>query len=261
MSDEPTPERLRKRAAVRVRKIRTGKWVRNMNDDEWDLYVSNCNLMGVPVKERESPWHVDEAESEASNVVPIHKGEDRVGVPEAGASGKDGDHRKRYNLKYAGRLGKRWSEIIQNVKDGHFTWEEFVASLTAEELARGQLMDKSGTFQGRPPSFVPRQFHDACVRELLGRGRVLYKENYVKAIQAMTEIASSKTAKESDRIKAATFVIERLEGKVPDRLEISAADPWETIISGIVSEADPEAIANAQSYLNRMDTSANGSDQ
>ena len=113
-------------------------------------------------------------------------------------------------------------------------------------------MDKNVTFVGRPPSYVPKAFHDACIRELLGRGRMLYKENYVKAIEAMTQIANSKTAKEADRIKAATFVIERLEGKVPDKLEISASDPWQQIISGIIAEVDEEQIANAQDYLNRV---------
>jgi hypothetical protein len=230
-----------------VRRIRQGIWIRDMSEEEYDMYVANCDMLNKPCRSQDGKTVT---EPEASNVVPLRG--DRVGVPESGASGEDGDHRKRYRMKYAGRLGKRWSEIVQSVQNGEYTWDDFVASLTPEELARGQLMDKNGGFAGRPPSYVPRQFHDACVRELLGRGRVLYKENYVKAIQAMTEIASSKSAKEADRIKAATFVIERLEGKVPDKLEISAADPWQQIISGIVSEVDEDAIASAQQYLNRM---------
>lgn len=250
MPDTMTPENAQKRRTRRLRKIRQGAWVREMTDDEWELYVANCNLLGKEIKPREGRANLEE---QPTNVVPLHKGEDRGGlVPEGGASAENGDHRKRYNLKYAGRLGKRWSEIIQGVKDGHFTWDEFVNSLTAEELARGQLMDKNGNFQGRPPSFVPKAFHDACIKELLGRGRVLYKENYIKAISAMSEIASSKTAKDADRIKAAIFVIERLEGKVPDKLEIGVTDPWQTIINGIIAEVDEEQISNAQQYLNRM---------
>lgn len=249
--------REQKKRSRRLRNIRRGQWVREMTDDEWDLYVANCDLLNKDVKARDGGPDTPAD----SNVYSIHTGKDTgVGVPEPGASGNDGDHRKRYNLKYAGRLGKRWSEIIQQVKDGHYTWDEFVGALTAEELARGQLMDKNGSFSGRPPSFVPKAFHDACIKELLGRGRILYKENYVKAIQAMTEIASSKTAKEADRIKAAQFVIERLEGKVPDRLEVSASDPWQQIISGIVAEVEEDQIANAQSYYNRMEDGAPSND-
>lgn len=231
-----------------MRKMRNGVFVRNMTDDEYQVYVGACDLLGKPCRSRDGR---ETTEPEATNVVQLHPG-DRVGIPEGGASGENGDHRRRYRMKYAGRLGKRWSEIIQAVQNGEYTWDDFVGSLTPEELARGQLMGKDGTFTGRPPNFVPRAFHDACVRELLGRGRVLYKENYVKAIEAMTAIANSPNAKEADRIKAATFVIERLEGKVPERLEIAAADPWQQVISGIIAEVEDNQIANAQQYLNRM---------
>jgi hypothetical protein len=219
-----------------------------MTDEEYELYVANCELLGKAVRSQDG---MASKEPEATNVTPLFKG-DIVGVPEGGGKAEDGDHRRRYRMKYAGRLGKRWSEIIQAVDNKEYTWDEFVGSLTPEELARGQLMDKNGGFTGRPPSYVPRAFHDACVRELLSRGRVLYKENYVKAIQAMTDIANSSTAKEADRIKAATFVIERLEGKVPERLEIAAADPWQSVISGIIAEVEDDQIAHAQDYLNRV---------
>jgi hypothetical protein len=219
-----------------------------MDDTEYEMYVANCDMFNKPVRSQDGRTVVKEPE--ATNVVSLHG--DRVGVPQGGASAENGDHRKRYRLKYAGRFGKRWTEIIQAVDNKEYTWDEFCNSLTPEELARGQLMDKDGRFMGRPPTFVPRAFHDACVRELLSRGRILYKENYVKAIQAMTEIAASKSAKESDRIKAAQFVIERLEGKVPERLEIAAADPWQQIITGIIAEVEDDQIANAQDYLNRM---------
>lgn len=148
-------------------------------------------------------------------------------------------------------LGQRWSKIHENVRNGEYTWEEFAATLTPEELARGQLMDSAGTFQGRPPAFVPRAFHDACIRELLARGQVLYKENYVQAIKTMTAISNDERFQAKDRIKAAQFVIERLEGKVPDKLEISAADPWQAVIADIVAEAEDDQIVRAQEYLNR----------
>lgn len=249
----------------RMRRIRNGKYVRGMTVEERELYVASCNQLGITPKEPTTKEKHSAAgtagdgnrsHTEDHTVVNLFGAEkpttNRAGiVPPGGNADGEIDHRKRYNMKYAGRLGKRWSEIIQNIKDGEYKWEEFVEALAPEELARGQLKDVNGNFSGRPPSFVPRAFHDACVRELLARGKVLYKENYVKAIQSMTEIANSPTAKESDRIKAAQFVIERLEGKVPDRVEISAADPWQQIISGIVAEVDDDQIARAQDYLSR----------
>ena len=171
-------------------------------------------------------------------------------VPKGGVNDKDGyDPRVRKVIKI--RAGKRWSEVITNVKDGQFTWEEFVGTLSPTELARGQLKDKTGGFRGRPPALVPAAFHNACIRELMMRGQVAYRTHYMDAIKAMTDIATAEFGKPADRIKAAQFVIERLEGKVPERLEISQANPMDAIISGIIAQAEDAAIANAQDYLER----------
>lgn len=173
-----------------------------------------------------------------------------VEIPEVGQHGTStGDFRKQRTV----RMGKRWSQIVTSVENGEYSWEDFAASLHPRELARGQLFDSRGGFSGRPPKLVPRAFHDACVRELMKRGKRLYQENYLQAIDAMTGIATDTSVKPSDRLKAAQFVIERLEGKVPDRVEITQAAPWETVIEGIVaSAAEDAAIANAQTYMDRM---------
>lgn len=267
MSDELDPtasKRAEKKRVRRLWKIRKGRWITAMNDEEWDIYVACCKQMGIEIKDRyakatdPAPWNgvkpsapndVHKVVSIFGNNTPVDKG---GVIPPPGRSDGDGDLRNRVILKDTTALGKRWSEIYRRIEGGEMTWEDFTASLTPEELARGQIMDKNGGFTGRPPAFVPRAFHDACIRELLARGKTLYKENYVKAIEAMTEIATSKTAKDADRMKAAQFVIERLEGKVPERVEISNADPWQQIIDGIVAEVPEEAITNMQDYMNRV---------
>jgi hypothetical protein len=171
-------------------------------------------------------------------------------VPEPGQHDWSVDRRTQKTV----RVGKRWSEIMRHIDRGDYTWEQFATALHPRELARGQLFDSRGGFSGRPPSLVPRAFHDACVRELMKRGRVLYQENYLLAIQAMTKIATDSEAKAADRIKAAQFVIERLEGKIPDRIEVVQAAPWEEMISGLVAEVSEDAaIANAQEYLERRE--------
>lgn len=170
-------------------------------------------------------------------------------VPPSGVPGIGQDNRVRKTI----RAGKRWSEIIGQVKEGQFTWEDFVSTLSPTELARGQLKDKGGTFKGRPPALVPAAFHNACIRELMNRGQVAYRTNYLEAIKAMTAIANSKSilTKDADRIKAAQFVIERLEGKVPERLEVAMVNPMDALISGVIASIEDEAIANAQDYLER----------
>lgn len=185
-------------------------------------------------------FSVEDAEDDAVDM-------SEVQVPPPGA--RNTDERRQKTV----RMGKRWSEIYTHVQNGDYTWDEFAAALHPRELARGQLFDSRGGFSGRPPKLVPRAFHDACVRELMKRGKRLYQENYLLAIQAMTNIANDPMAKPADRLKAATFVIERLEGKVPERLEVSQAAPWQEIIDGITAEvAEDAAIASAQSYLERL---------
>jgi hypothetical protein len=192
--------------------------------------------------EARSAFGVEDAEDDAPDM-------SQVQVPEVGTRFNDARKQK------VVRMGKRWSEIHQHVEDGDYTWEEFAASLHPRELARGQLFDSRGGFSGRPPKLVPRAFHDACVRELMKRGKRMYQENYLQAIDAMTSIATDPLVKPTDRLKAAQFVIERLEGKVPERVEISQAAPWQEMINGITAEvAEDAAIASAQDYLERMGT-------
>lgn len=185
-----------------------------------------------------------------------HETTSHVEIPAGGVPGSP-DPRKRTVVKTEVELGKRWSEIYNAVAAGEYSWDEFVQSLTPAELARGQLMDKEGTFRGRPPKMVPRQFLNACTKELLKRGATLWKENYVDAINAMTSIAKDGTQKASDRLRAAEFVIERLEGKVPQVVAITSEDPWQVALDGVIAETSEDmAIARAHSYQARVDAQA-----
>lgn len=182
-------------------------------------------------------------------------GVNRAGIVPAGGGPNEVDPRRRVFLGKM-RLGKRWSEILMAVEDGAFTWDELVATLDASEIARGQIKDKNGRFGGRPPAMVPRGFYDACTKELMKRGRSEYEKAYLVAVKAMADIAAGKEigAKPADKIKAAQFVIERLEGKTPDRVEIKMDNPFGDLVSGAIAEINEDAaIANAQDYLERME--------
>lgn len=128
------------------------------------------------------------------------------------------------------------------------TLEEFVQQLTPEELVRGKLRDKNGNFTGRPPSWVPAEFHRACIRELMRRGKEMWQLNYLEAITAMTEIAKGAVpgVKPGDRLKAAQFVVERLEGKTPEIVLVGHDEPWQVVIDDIVAQVPDEQIAAAK---------------
>jgi hypothetical protein len=166
--------------------------------------------------------------------------------------GGGGTERQRRRGKV--RTARAWGRMLEMLEKTNMTMEEFVAGLTPEELVRGKLKDKNGGFTGRAPSWVPHEFHRACMRELMKRGKELWQVNYLAAIEAMTQVASGKVkgATVRDRITAATFVIERLEGKTPEIVLVADESPWQTIISDIVAQVPDEAIEAARQARNGL---------
>jgi hypothetical protein len=149
-------------------------------------------------------------------------------------------------------MGRLWA--MARGADRKKTLQEFVEALSVEELVRGRLKDRNGTFTGAPPAWVPAEFHRACVRELMKRGKYLWQDNYLEAVQAMTEIATGRgkagaVATPGERLKAAQFVIERIEGKVPDIVNIVSDKRWAVVLDGIVAEVDEQAIDRGRKAL------------
>ena len=156
------------------------------------------------------------------------------------------------------RISKKFSEVEARIAEGTITMQEFVESLSPEELVRGQLKDHDGKFRGRPPKWVPQEFYQACVRQLLKQGDAMWREAFFESIKTFTAIAQNDKLDPKDRLKAAQYVIERVAGKTPEKVEVSVQQPWETIISGIVAEAEDDAIARAARVLHGTGTDDDG---
>lgn len=162
--------------------------------------------------------------------------------------------RQRTVLKGKVRMSRGWVRMEKIMKETGMSMQEFVAGLSVEELVRGKFRDKNGKMQGRPPKFVPREFQQACLRELMTRGQEMWMKNYLEAIRAMTEIATGQgpigaIATPGERLKAAQFVVERMEGKVPERLVVSQDQPWQTVLDGIVADVPVEALERGRMAL------------
>lgn len=147
------------------------------------------------------------------------------------------------------RLSPNMTEVMTDIREGRTTMREVVQAMDPEELVRGRFKATDGTFKGRPPAMVPAEFHSECLRELLKRGTQLYRDSFLKAIEIFVEIAADPMVEPAQRLKAAQYIWERVEGKVPERVEVAAVQPWESIIDGIVAEAEDEQIARASRLL------------
>lgn len=134
------------------------------------------------------------------------------------------------------QVGKRWSEIIENVRAGHYTWAEFVETLDPDELARGQLKDKNGKFQGRPPKMVPREFLLACQRELKAQFEFLFSKDVLKVTQQYLQMAQRGDIKDETRAKMLQYAMERVFGGIPKDLRISQEAPWESMVVNVMGD-------------------------
>ena len=158
--------------------------------------------------------------------------------PEPGRSGKQGDKRSPSMVQ----IGKRWSQIIAEVKAGEYSWAEFVANLDEEELARGQLKDKNGKFQGRPPSLVPREFLLAGQRELKRRFDELFQKDVVAMAKAYLEMAKNPNLKEETRAKMMQYAMERVFGGIPKDVTIRQEQPWEQMIVNVMGDEGDQGL-------------------
>jgi len=156
----------------------------------------------------------------------------RASVPRGGINGskRETEPDTRPNVRM--RLGKRWSQIITEVAEGQYTWDEFVEELDPEELARGQLKDRHGYFSGRPPALVPRQFQQSCVREIQRRFNEKVQGRLLSATDELIEMSRSGFLDGKDRAKVLIYLLERVMGPVPKTVVIAGGDePWQGMLT------------------------------
>lgn len=119
-----------------------------------------------------------------------------------------------------------------------------------EELLRGQRRDHRGKWAGAKPKVVPLAVHQELTRRRMSQAARELEENLVKAAETLVALMEGSDVDDSVRLRAATLVIERVMGKVPDKVELKLSRaPWETTMeelmidrSGIidVEEVDDE---------------------
>lgn len=134
--------------------------------------------------------------------------------------------RKRTEAGYV-RVNPRMAAILRGEVD--------MSELDDEELARGQLRNKAGNFQGGAPQMVPREMYTRMMNELFKRANDQMKTNLVKAVEVLTAIATDENADPKDAMKAAQWIIERVMGKTPENVIVSQDKPWQSLLVNVTA--------------------------
>lgn len=112
-----------------------------------------------------------------------------------------------------------------------------VEDLTDEELRTG-VVTKSQHIR------LSKDVYAKIVNRHFERAQELMAEGLLPAIQALNHIAQGSAYEPADRIKAATYIIERVMGKTPDVLITKEAkEPWQELIKGVTQMSREESRA------------------
>lgn len=121
------------------------------------------------------------------------------------------------------RIGRRNAALLRGDDDVR-EWDD-------EELLRGQSRDRNGHFRGRKPRIVPRHVHEELVRRRLAEAQHQLAYNLPRAIEIYVELMDGEDVDDAVRLRAADKVIERVMGKVPEKIAMTVQQaPWEALM-------------------------------
>lgn len=113
-----------------------------------------------------------------------------------------------------------------------------------EEIKRGRRRNKHGTFNGRPPSVIPRQVYDELRRRTAQDFEEMVRQELLPVTEVIIEMAKGERPADPTQLKAAQEIVNRYAGKPPENINLSGTvtqKPWERAIeAGIVRDADSD---------------------
>ncbi len=139
--------------------------------------------------------------------------------------------------------GKTLGEInppntnLMKLVDGDMS---IIKEMDDEELSAGVPKCDDGKFAARAAqqaNMMPDKIKREISKELFRRADVKLKGAQLDAINSLIEIATQPGSEDKDRIKAATWIIERVQGKTPDVVQHVQDKPWQLVLQGIATAA------------------------
>lgn len=126
-----------------------------------------------------------------------------------------------------------------------------VEDLDDEEIMRGQIRNASGGFGGRPPKAIPREFYVAVVAEQHRRFQQQIAPKVEEALATLMQVMNRKNPVPGDaaRVKAATYVIDRFAGRIPETVRVQADVTTrfeQNIDAALVYDLDDDAVTELE---------------
>lgn len=130
------------------------------------------------------------------------------------------------------KVGSRSPDAGIKVYDEERIIAEGIVSLDDwddEELVRGYRRNRNGKF-GTPPKYIPREVQQEAFRRLVQRGERKMRDAYMRVLDELIELAHNASS-EKVRLEAQKELMNRVVGKIPDRMMVTHDQPWEGILA------------------------------
>lgn len=141
-------------------------------------------------------------------------------------------------------VGKSNAALIANPHADLSDWDD-------EELEQGRRRDKNGNFSGRPPKVVPRAVAAEYFYRQTQRAELKLAGSAEVFAKRLADLASDASVDPKVRLQAITWGLEKLLGKAPASVQVSAdvrhrSAPWEQVLQDAIvvvgTEADEDVI-------------------
>lgn len=141
------------------------------------------------------------------------------------AAGRAAKKQKREQAKKEGRMTaqQRWAMLL----DGTLT----VKDLDDEEVSRMKVKGKDGCFSGTKTRTMPSHLVSAWQREAVKRANDKLRTAAPEAVQTLLDIGNNPEAKDTDRIRALMYLVDRSLGKVPETLRIEGESKFDAMLA------------------------------
>lgn len=102
---------------------------------------------------------------------------------------------------------------------------------------------------------ITKDLYQKITQRHFARAQELLQEGLLPAVQALNHIAQGSAYEPADRIKAATYIIERVMGKTPDVLITKEVkEPWQQLVAGVATISREESRARRSGTGHSGDT-------